>query len=34
MALEDGQFAFLSQGYMAVGTQQAQEEYRYPSGSL
>ena len=32
VALEDGQFAFLSQGHMAVGTQQAQEEYRYPSG--
>ena len=32
-ALDDGQFAFLSQGYMAVGTQQAQEEYCYP-GSL
>ena len=30
---DDGQFAFLSQGYMAVGTQQAQEEYCYP-GSL
>ena len=33
VALDDGQFAFLSQGYMAVGTQQAQEEYCYP-GSL
>ena len=32
VVLEDGQFAFLSQGHMAVGTQQAQEEYRYPSG--
>ena len=32
MVLEDGQFAFLAQGHMAVGTQQAQEEYRYPSG--
>ena len=33
VALDDGQFAFLSQGYMAVGTQQAQAEYCYP-GSL
>ena len=33
VALDDGQFAFLSQGYMSVGTQQAQEEYCYP-GSL
>ena len=33
VALDDGQFALLSQGYMAVGTQQAQEEYCYP-GSL
>ena len=33
VALDDGQFAFLSQGYMAVGTQQAQEEHCYP-GSL
>ena len=33
VALDDGQFAFLSQGYMAVGTQQVQEEYCYP-GSL
>ena len=33
VALDDGQFAFLSLGYMAVGTQQAQEEYCYP-GSL
>ena len=32
VVLEDGQFAFLAQGHMAVGTQQAQEEYRYPSG--
>ena len=32
VALEDGEFAFLSQGHMAVGTQLAQEEYRYPSG--
>ena len=27
VALDDGQFSFLSKGYMAVGTQQAQEEY-------
>ena len=30
VALDDGQFAFLSLGYMAVGTQQAQEAYCYP----
>ena len=30
----DGQFAFLSLGYMAVGTQQAQEEYCYPGVSM
>ena len=30
--LDNGQFAFLSQGIMALGTQQAKEAYRYPSG--
>ena len=30
--LDNGQLAFLAEGDMAVGTQQVQEEYRYPSG--
>lgn len=30
--LDNGQFAFLSQGIMALGTQQVKEAYRYPSG--
>ena len=30
--LDNGQFAFLSQGVMALGTQQVKEAYRYPSG--
>ena len=29
--LDNGQFAFLSQGVMALGTQQVTEPYRYPS---
>lgn len=29
--LDNGQFAFLSQGIMALGTQQVTEPYRYPS---
>ena len=29
--LDNGQFAFLSQGVMALGTQQVREPYRYPS---
>lgn len=31
MDLDNGQFAFLSQGIMALGTQQVTEPYRYPS---
>ena len=30
--LDNGQFAFLSQGSMALGTQQVKAPYRYPSG--
>ena len=29
--LDNGQFAFLSQGVMALGTQQVTEPYRYPA---